>query len=716
MANIPTYTVNWYSSNQSVATVGLTTGLVTAVGPGTTAITAIATNNSDHSGATAAASFTVTGAQVEPISALSIFPGAQAITLPLPTMAPQTAQFIAIGTNGATGLQTDVSSLVSWSSTNPLVATVDTTGLATAIGQGSTTITAIYTNPLGSGSGIETATATLTVANVTAEPLLSVSILPTTQSLASPGLTSQLLAIGTFSSAPTTQDVTKGISAEHITTQWYSSNTAVATVCSTVVVCPTTGVISPGLVTSVGQGTAAITAVSSNPDGTLVTSTIPFTVVGGTTESFTALTIYPASQAATAASQTTQFIVMGTAGTSNLQYDVTNLVQWCSSNPAVATIVSTVAGSATCHNLSGTSPGLATALFSGATTLTATYTNPDNSKVVATAGYTVAIGAAPEPLLSITIIPGSISVGQILDSGNFLAFGNYSTTPTIRDITNEVVWISSAPDVFPIESAGVPGAQAGVVTAYGEGSVTIIAEMVRPASCATNPTQSVCVDSNTDGTVVTQTATFSCPVGQCGEPVAAQLATLTVYNAGQNNLTWLVTAPSSTEVVDLIHCGPGSVIAGMGASVCVGTYPIGSSVTLTESPADSSFGGWSENCGTAVVNPGGSITYTPDTGPTCTVTLNSNYTVGVIFNGLSLSCSAVTSGNVGAAFNSGAITVSGGTAPYTFSVVGTLPAGLSLNTSTGAVTGTPTASGTFSIKVTDANGTTATSQCAITII
>ena len=37
------------------------------------------------------------------------------------------------------------------------------------------------------------------------------------------------------------------------------------------------------------------------------------------------------------------------------------------------------------------------------------------------------------------------------------------------------------------------------------------------------------------------------------------------------------------------------------------------------------------------------------------------------------------------------LTASGGTPPYSYSVTGTLPAGLSLNTSTGAVTGTPTA-------------------------
>ena len=81
---------------------------------------------------------------------------------------------------------------------------------------------------------------------------------------------------------------------------------------------------------------------------------------------------------------------------------------------------------------------------------------------------------------------------------------------------------------------------------------------------------------------------------------------------------------------------------------------------------------------------------------------------------LSVSCAAVTTGTVGVAFNSGSVTVTGGTAPYAYSIVGTLPAGLTLNTSTGAITGTPTAAGTFQVKVTDAHGATGTT-CAITI-
>src|SRR4029450_10454962 len=45
------------------------------------------------------------------------------------------------------------------------------------------------------------------------------------------------------------------------------------------------------------------------------------------------------------------------------------------------------------------------------------------------------------------------------------------------------------------------------------------------------------------------------------------------------------------------------------------------------------------------------------------------------------------------------VTASNGTAPYTYALVGSLPTGLSLNASTGAITGTPTAAGTFNFTI-----------------
>ncbi len=319
--------------------------------------------------------------------------------------------------------------------------------------------------------------------------------------------------------------------------------------------------------------------------------------------------VTPATQSLTVG-QTVQFTAVGTYGNASRpsRQDITSGVTWTSSVPAVATV---------------NASGMATGVGGGTTTITAAtagFGGPVSSSatlvVTAAGGGT---GPGTGQLLSLAIIPSSITVGNLQDTGQFLAIGTFSGSPTVRDLTNSptLTWISAFPSVFPVNNntTGSLGATAGIVTAYGSGSVAITAEA-----------------KNSDGSLVTSTATFSCPLllptptvaGTCypGSQAPSLLALLTVYNEGLNTTNWLVTAPSATGTPNVIHCGPG---AGSGGSVCVSTYPVGTTVTLTAPATGAAFGGWSYNCTNI-----GTITAA---GPnSCTVTLTTDDTVGAIFN------------------------------------------------------------------------------------
>ena len=357
-------------------------------------------------------------------------------------------------------------------------------------------------------------------------------------------------------------------------------------------------------------------------------------IIGCTTnQGLDSVQVTPGAQSL-AVGQTTQFTATGTYGNGNhpSTQNITGLVTWSSTTPAVATV---------------NASGVATAVSAGTTTITATSTafnGPTSSSAILTvtgsAGGTT--GGSGGSILSLTIIPSGIVFGSLTQSGQFLAIGTFSTSPTVRDVTNSVKWLTSAPNVFPITnySISVPGTgtqNGGVVSAYGASVGNVGAVITAEAT-----------DSN--GSLATATANVGCPFvvatpptlptatspgspgnpGSCNEPVLQLLSTLTVYNEGLNPNTpeaggnWLITAPSATGTAAVINCGPG---AGAGKSVCTATYPLGTTVTLT-APAQTGvkFGGWSSNC----ANTG---TITP-TGPnTCTINLSaSDATVGAIFN------------------------------------------------------------------------------------
>lgn len=528
------------------------------------------------------------------LDSIQMSPTSQALTV------GQTAQFSVVGTygNGKHLTTQNISSGVTYSSSAPSVATVSASGLATAVGAGNATITASATGYAGPVTSSATLTVTSAGGGVAGGNVVSIAVIPGTQSVASPPQTAQFIAIGTTSSGATV-NLTNQVT-------WTSSSTAIATIGA-----------SSGLATAVGRGSSTITALyNSTSGGTVVTGTASFSVTGGTTQQFTGVTITPSSQTLTTLNQTGQFIALATSGTTGLSVDVTNSPQlrWSSSAPTIAPVSAT---------------GTVTDLNAGSASITALLTNSDGSVVSGTASLTTSITATPQDLLSLSIIPSSITVGNLQATGQFLAIGTYSTPPYVRDVTNLANWITSAPNVFPVttnnSAAPTSGSQnGGVASAFGAGTAAIIAEL-----------------KGSSGGIQVATATFGCPVptdpvqpGQCfpNSQASALLSTLTVYNEGLNTNTntstspnWLVTAPSATGTPDVIHCGPGWTKAG--GSVCTATYPVGATVTLTAPAGYGAFGGWSSNCiSTDPVIP-------TATGPnTCTVIMTSDDTVGAIFN------------------------------------------------------------------------------------
>lgn len=179
----------------------------------------------------------------------------------------------------------DVTSQVTWTSSAPSVATVNSSGLATAVSQGSTVITAT----LQASWGPATASAQLDVTGGTGggtRTLTGITIIPAsgTQFTYAIGETAQFLAIGTFSLSPTTQEITN-------TVTWKSADVDVATINAS------------GLATAVSCSSPAppcvtnVTATATLTDTTSIVASSDLSVFpsGGSTN-LPSLTVYPVGQ------------------------------------------------------------------------------------------------------------------------------------------------------------------------------------------------------------------------------------------------------------------------------------------------------------------------------------------------------------------------------------------------------------------------------------
>src|ERR1700686_1578389 len=225
-------TATWTSSSTSVATIN-STGLATGIGLGTTNI------GSSFSGVIAISEPLL----VDQLNSIKVSPLTATVALGAsqPFLADGNFTFAAGGSSGL-----DVPSQVTWASSNTKVATIDNTGNATAVGTGTTTITAT------SCDGIMVGTATLIVGPAAATSLV---VTPATIPI-STGTTTLFTAMEMLSNG-TTQPLPAGT-----VVTWSSDKTTVATVDP-----------NSGVALGITAGTANITASSTglNPGSAVLT-------------------------------------------------------------------------------------------------------------------------------------------------------------------------------------------------------------------------------------------------------------------------------------------------------------------------------------------------------------------------------------------------------------------------------------------------------------
>jgi large repetitive protein len=303
----------------------------------------------------------------------------------------------------------------------------------------------------------------------------------------------------------------------------------------------------------------------------------------------------------------------------------------------------------------GLTLGASTGLLSGTPTAAGSYSF--TVQVTDHAGLT-----STEPV-SLTVIPGpSLSFAAPPAGWTHTV---YSDTLTESGGTAPFTWSVSSGSLPAGISLSADGNLTGTPTAVGTSSFTVKVTDANGQSATQATSISIAAGVST---------TFAAPpAGVVGAPYSDTLTA----TGGTTPYTWSVNAGSLPPGITLSAAG---VLAG--TPTTVGSY------TFTVNVID-------KNGGIA----------------TASITL-------VVTAGLAPTFSAPPSGQVGVAYTD-TLTAVGGTTPYTWSVsAGTLPTGITLNAATGVLAGTPTAGGIFSftVKVTDATGLTATSATSITIL
>ncbi|MCK9817524.1 putative Ig domain-containing protein [Pseudomonas sp. MAFF 302046] len=382
-------------------------------------------------------------------------------------------------------------------------------------------------------------------------------------------------------------------------------------------------------------------------------------------------------------------------------------------------------------------------------TPTAGYSGADSFTYTASNGS----GTSSPATISITVSAPTISVSPSVLSA-FIAGSAYSQTISATGGTapyTYAITAGSLPAGLSLNtSTGVisgtptnPGAYNFTVTATDDNSVTSSRSYSGTVAAATIIVSPTTLSTLTVGTAFSNTLSASggtapytfaitggtLPVGVSlslggvlsGTPTSGGTYNFTVTGTDANNTTgsraYSVTVSSNPPVAGAVST---TVAANSSANPITLNLSGGAATSVAVSSAPSH--------GSATAS-GTSIIYTPTAGYsgadsfTYTATnasgTSSPATVSLTVSAPTLSVAPATlgAGTSGSAY-SATLSATGGSAPYSYAITsGSLPAGLSLNTSTGVISGTPTIDGTsnLTVTVTDANGATGSQPYSITI-
>jgi hypothetical protein len=327
--------VQWSTGDGTVAVMtGLTPGLANAIASGSVSVVAT------YNGFSASTMLAVT-----PAALVSVV-----VTPNLPTLSVgSTLQFTATGTF-SDGTSQDLTTMAQWKAGDETVAIVDNSapsqGLATAVGQGTVSVTASLNGVAGSTS-----------ATVTPAALVFVSMTPPSATI-SPGATQQFSLVGTYTDNGT-QDLTSSAN-------WSSS-------------VPNTASVLLGLVNGLTPGATVISAAYGSLSASAqldVTSSLPVLV---------SLQLNPAASTI-AVEGTEQMGAVGTFSDGTTQ-DLTNSVTWSTSDPTILAI----------QPAGNNDPGSCTGLKVGSATVTAAMAGIGASTTVS-----VNSNAIPIPLMDMS--------------------------------------------------------------------------------------------------------------------------------------------------------------------------------------------------------------------------------------------------------------------------------------------------------------------------